>query len=272
MAVEVVERARLLGRQPEHPEVAVLVDQLVPVLHHVVPGPEADVLTQPVGVGDLELELRHDPEHPDGDLGRVQQVEVRLADLAHVTGRRHEAYAAHDAGQAGVARAGAVRPGRHGAGDLLGVDVALVAQRQPDLPQRFVEVADQRAGERGRALRRDVGADDASQCREVEQQAVGPDHRREGVPGARDADRWPRSAAWRTRAATSSSSRGAAVEAGEKDWLPTQLVQVMRVSLTSGGPAVNGGSLACTPPVVAPRLAASGHGGRGVRGRAAPLR
>ena len=146
------------------------------------------MLTQPVGVGDLELELRDDPEHPDGDLGRVQQVEVRLADLAHVAGRRHEAYAAHDAGQAGVARAGAVRPGRHGAGDLLGVDVALVAQRQPDLPQRFVEVADQRAGERGGALGRDVGADDAPQCREVEQQAVGPDHRREGVTGARDAD------------------------------------------------------------------------------------
>ena len=33
------------------------------------------MLAQPVGVGDLELELRHDAEHADGDLRRVQQVE-----------------------------------------------------------------------------------------------------------------------------------------------------------------------------------------------------
>ncbi len=51
---------------------------------------------------------------------------------------------------------------------------------------------------------------------------------------------WPRSAACRTRATTSPSSRGVADESGAKDWLPTQLVQVMRVSLTSGGPGVNG--------------------------------
>ena len=51
---------------------------------------------------------------------------------------------------------------------------------------------------------------------------------------------WPRSAACRTSAATSSSVRGVAEETGVKDWLPTQLVQVMPASLTSGGPDVNG--------------------------------
>ena len=72
-------------------------DELVPVLHDVLPRPQADLFAQPVGVGDRELEPRHDAEHPDGDLRGVQEVRVVLADVERspvaVTSRRP----AHDA-------------------------------------------------------------------------------------------------------------------------------------------------------------------------------
>ena len=84
-------------------------------------------------------------------------------------------------GQARVARARAVRGGRDRARDLLGVDVALVAQREAGAPERLVEVLDERAGERLRPLALRVGRDDPAHRGQVEQQPVGLDDRRERV-------------------------------------------------------------------------------------------
>ena len=224
--VEVVEGARLLGGQPEEPEVPVLRDELVPVLHHVVPGAQADLLAQPVGVGHLELDARDDAQHPDRDLRGVQQVVVVRADVAHLARGGHEPHPADRPRQARVAGARAVRPGRDGSGDLLRVDVALVAQRQAGLPERLVEVADPGAGERRRAPVHRVRVHHPGQRRQVEQQPVGLHDGGERVAGSRHADATPRSAACLTSAATSSSSRGAAIEDGVKDWLPTQFCQV----------------------------------------------
>ena len=66
------------------------------------------------------------------------------------------------AGGVGVDRDPRVGAGRHRPGEVLGVDVALVAQRQPGVPQRLVEVVDPRPGQRGGAAPgRVVGEADA---------------------------------------------------------------------------------------------------------------
>ena len=188
VAVEVVQRGGLIGGQPEEAEVAMPVDELVPSLEHLLPGPQVDLLAEAVGAGHLELYLGHHPEHPDRHLRGAQQLGLALGDLAHLARSGDEPDAAHDAREAGVADAGPVRRRGHGAGDLLGVDVALVLEREALGPQRLVEPVDRRARQRSRPLALAIGSDDAAQRREVEQQAVGRDHRCERMPGAGDSD------------------------------------------------------------------------------------
>ena len=113
---------------------AVLVHQLIPPLHDVGKRLQADLFPEPVGVGDVELEPDHHSQHPHRHLRCPQQLWLVLADVDDLAGRGHQADFAHDPGQAGVADAGAMGGGRHRPGDLLGVDVALIAQRQPRLP------------------------------------------------------------------------------------------------------------------------------------------
>ena len=196
------------------------------LLHDVVPGAQADLLAQAVGVGDLELEPRHDAEHPDGDLGGAQQVGLVLADLADLAASRSRAArrARRPRGSCSACPSRASRSTTAPAICWVSMSPWL-RSASPALPQRLVEVADQRAGERRRALAPGVGGHDAAHRREVEQQAVGLDDRRErvrrrGDPHARRRGRPPRGRA----PATSSSSRGAAAKAGVKDWLPTQFV------------------------------------------------
>lgn len=161
-------------------------NEFFPVLHHVLRRPQADLLAQAIGVSDVVLEPRDDAEHPDGDLRGVQEIRVVLVDVEQLTPGGHEPHPAHDARQARVPRPRAVSRGGHGPRDVLGVDVALVAQREAGFPQRLIEVVDPRTGERGCALPLGVRVQDAAPRREVEQHSIGLDDRRERVPGTRN--------------------------------------------------------------------------------------
>lgn len=69
---------------------AVLVNQLVPALEHLLPPPQVDLLGESVGIGHLELELRHHAQHPDGNLGRAQELGLALTDVANLARRGNQ--------------------------------------------------------------------------------------------------------------------------------------------------------------------------------------
>ncbi len=81
-----------------------------------------------------------------------------------------------------------MRAGRQGAGDRLGVDIALIGERQPDVFQRAADIADPRARADDDALAIEVGADQPLHVVQAEQQTAGRDDRRERMAGAGDAD------------------------------------------------------------------------------------
>ena len=166
-----------------------LARELVEPAPRLVPAPVLDPLAQPVGGGDLELELGDHAEHPDGDLRCVQPVRLVLADLDDLAARRDEPQAAHSRREAPEPQARSVRRRRDRAGDLLGDDVALVDEREPRRPERLAELADRRRRSDHDAAALGVDRTDTPEAAQVEQQAVGRDDRRERVAGARGANR-----------------------------------------------------------------------------------
>ncbi len=185
-AFERVERRRVVRRHPEEREMAVRAREVVEALPCLCPLPVFDALAQPVGGGDLELELGDGAEHPDGNLGGVERIGIVFADVDHLTARRDDAHAAHGRREAAELQARAVRRGRHGAGDLLGDDVSLVREREPARPQRLAEVADGRRGADDDATALRIDRADAAEPAHVEQQTVRRDDRRERMARARD--------------------------------------------------------------------------------------
>ena len=78
--------------------------------------------------------------------------------------------------------------GRQRAGDRLGVDVALVGEREAELLQRAADIADPGPRANLDALTRAIDADEPLHFREAEQQPARRHHGREGMAGAGDAD------------------------------------------------------------------------------------
>ena len=144
------------------------------------------MLAQPVRVRDLELHLGDHAERSDRDLRGVQQVAVgRLDDVA---GRGDDPEPAHRGREAAVLETRAVRRGRDRAGNLLRDDVALVREPEPLRPERLAELADGGRGTDDDAPPIGVERADPREPREVEQQAVGQDDRRERMARGRDAN------------------------------------------------------------------------------------
>ena len=84
-----------------------------------------------------------------------------------------------------------MRRGRDRARDLLGDDVALVREPEPFGPERLAELADRGRRPDDDAPRIGIERLDPRQLREIEQEAVRDDDRRERVAGRGDADAEP---------------------------------------------------------------------------------
>jgi hypothetical protein len=167
--------------------VPVGVHELVPSLGDLSVRQVQDALADPVRRRHRDLDLGHHAEHADGDLAGVEQLRRRLRHLDHLAGARDDAGPAQGRGERAEANARAVRAGADRATDLLGVDVALVREREARLPQRLAERPDAGAGERRRTTTLGVGAEHAGEIRELQHNAIGEADRREGVTGGGDA-------------------------------------------------------------------------------------
>ena len=138
----------------------------------VVEVPVLDPLAQAVGVGDLEREARHDSQHPDRDLRGAQQLGARLVDLDDLALAGHEPAGPQRRREARELVARAVRAGRDRSRDRLRVDVSLVGEREPGLPERIAELSHGRAGQRRGQAARGVDGGDAAQAAHLEHGAL----------------------------------------------------------------------------------------------------
>jgi hypothetical protein len=166
-------------------------DPVVPFVEEALEAPLLDPLHKPVAGHGLDLDLGHDAEHADRHLGGGEQVGRRPVDHDHLAPAVDQTARPQRRREALQADARPVRGRADRAGDPLGVDVALIAQREAGLPERVAEGADRRSGQRPHPAGRGVDVRDAAQVGEVDQGPVGQVHRREGVPGRDDAHALP---------------------------------------------------------------------------------
>ena len=141
------------------------------------------------GRHDGEGDLRHHAEGTEPDPAEVEQRVTGAAVVDRAVGGDRPEPADHP-GEAGEAQARAVRAGRHGPGERLRVDVALVGEGEPVGTQEPGDVPQPGAGEE-RHLRAPVGGgavdgDDAAEPVEAEQHPVGHGEAGEGVARADD--------------------------------------------------------------------------------------
>ena len=137
----------------------------------------------------LQRDRRNHAERADGNLRSGHRFGIPVGvDLKDRPVRLNQPHADRLGRQATKTDSGAMRAGRQRAGDRLGVDIALIGERQPDLFKSATDIADPRACAHDDALAIEVGADEPLHVRQAQQQAAGRNDRCERMAGAGYAD------------------------------------------------------------------------------------
>ena len=153
----------------------------------------ADFLRDEVeGVDALHLHFDNDAQRAHGDSDKAQQLRVLVKGVvAALAGGIDKRQRCDGAGESGKAQAGAVRGGRHRAGERLRVHVALVGERQPEGCKQPRHSAQACAGEEAHALAVRIDADDAAELVQVDHRLRARGDGRKGMPSAHRAYRAP---------------------------------------------------------------------------------
>ena len=168
---------------------AIVCRQIVVPFHAGLEIVAPEVFLEVVRRDRLQRDRRNHAERADGNLRSGHRFGIPVGvDVKDRPVRLNQPHADRLGRQAAKTHSRAMRAGRQGAGDRLGVDIALIGERQPDLLKSAADIADPRACAHDDALAIEVGADEPLHVRQAQQQAAGCDDWCERMAGAGYAD------------------------------------------------------------------------------------
>jgi hypothetical protein len=165
-------------------------EQVLPFLGYLRERHNAVLFDQAITRHDLDLEPGHDPEQSDRHPGRMEESFVLLADVHHLAMAVDDARRPQHRRKTSVVAARAFGTCGDRARHRLGVDVALVGQRDARIPERGADISDGRASKDRRTQCVAVRVENAGQSVQLEQNFCLHD-RREGVTAACRSHRVP---------------------------------------------------------------------------------
>ena len=170
---------------PVELEMVVGLDLLVERLEHAGERFRPFDCVQQKGRDDGEGHLGDDPQRPEAEAGRLEEVRLPVGSAVDDGPVGEDDTQAPDpGGQPREAQAGAVRPRAERAGDRLAVDVAEVGQGEAELGELVIEDAQRSACADGGLAPGCVDRRDSGESTEPQLNAVGDGHAGERVAGA----------------------------------------------------------------------------------------